>query len=186
MDVVKTNIEKMNGQAFIDSAEGQWTKLTIRLPLTLAIMRALIVKITNDLFAVPLNTVVELVKIREGLIRSVDKNEVFVLRDIVIPIVDLTKAFSVDGSDEKGGYLVICSIADKMVGIKIHAVVGQEEVVIKPLGEFLKNIKGISGATIRGDGKVIPILDIPGVISHFNMQRRIASQQQASLNAAAG
>ncbi|MDD5008594.1 MAG: chemotaxis protein CheA [Syntrophorhabdaceae bacterium] len=185
MDVVKTNIEKMNGQAYIDSEEGQWAKLTIRLPLTLAIMRALIVKIADDLFAVPLNTVVELVKIREGLIKSVDKNEVFVLRDIVIPIVDLSKTFSANDSNGKGGYLVICNITDKIVGLKVHAVVGQEEVVIKPLGEFLKNIKGISGATIRGDGKVIPILDIPGVISNFNIQRRVANQQQTVANAAA-
>lgn len=180
MDVVKTNIEKMNGQAYIDSEEGKWSKLTIRLPLTLAIMRALIVKIANDLFAVPLNTVMELVKIREGLIKSVDKNEVFVLRDIVIPIVDLSKTFSEEDANGKGGYLVICNIADKIIGIKVHTVVGQEEVVIKPLGEFLKNIKGISGATIRGDGRVIPILDIPGVISHFHAQRRIANQHQAA------
>ncbi|OPY73281.1 MAG: Chemotaxis protein CheA [Syntrophorhabdus sp. PtaU1.Bin058] len=185
MDVVKTNIEKMNGQAYIDSEEGKWSRLTIRLPLTLAIMRALIVKITDGLFAVPLNTVVELVKIREGLIKSVDKNEVFVLRDIVIPIVDLSKTFSEDGSNGKGGYLVICNIADKIIGIKVHAVVGQEEVVIKPLGEFLKNIKGISGATIRGDGKVIPILDIPGVISSFNIQRRMTSQQLTAAGVAA-
>ena len=183
MDVVKTNIEKMNGQAYIDSEEGQWSKLTIRLPLTLAIMRALIVKITDGLFAVPLNTVVELVKVKGGLIKSVDKNEVFVLRDIVIPIVDLSKTFSANGNNGKGGYLVICNIADKIVGIKVHTVVGQEEVVIKPLGEFLKNIKGISGATIRGDGKVIPILDIPGVISNFNIQRKIANQQQTAANA---
>jgi len=185
MDVVKTNIEKMNGQAYIDSEEGQWTRLTIRLPLTLAIMRALIVKIADELFAVPLNTVMELVKERKGLVKSVDKNEVFVLRDAVIPIVDLSKAFSAGGSNGKSGYLVICSIADKIVGIRVHSVIGQEEVVIKPLGEFLKNIKGISGATIRGDGKVIPILDIPGVISHFNIQRRMASQQQAAFGAAA-
>ncbi len=185
MDVVKTNIEKMNGQAYIDSEEGQWTRLTIRLPLTLAIMRALIVKIADELFAVPLNTVMELVKERKGLVKSVDKNEVFVLRDTVIPIVDLSRAFSAGGSNGKSGYLVICSIADKIVGIRVHSVIGQEEVVIKPLGEFLKNIKGISGATIRGDGKVIPILDIPGVISHFNIQRRMANQQQTAFSAAA-
>jgi len=178
MDVVKTNIEKMNGQAHIDSEEGKWTKLTIKLPLTLAIMRALIVKVTEELFAIPLNTVTELVKIREGLIKTVDKNEVLVLRNTVIPIVDLSKAFFINGEEDGSGYLVICNIGDKTIGIKVLSVIGQEEVVIKPLGEFLKDIKGISGATIRGDGKVILILDIPSVIINYSNHRRIHAQAQ--------
>jgi two-component system, chemotaxis family, sensor kinase CheA len=172
MDVVKTNIEKMNGQAYIDSEEGQWTKLTIKLPLTLAIMRALIVQVEDELFAIPLNTVTELVKLKEGLIKTVDKNEVMVLRKAVIPLVDLLKTFSVNKEDRKDGYVIICNIGEKTVGIKVHSVVGQEEVVIKPLGEFLKNIKGISGATIRGDGKVILILDIPSVILNYSNQKK--------------
>jgi len=172
MDVVRTNIEKMNGQAYIDSEEGQWTKLTIKLPLTLAIMRALIVKVDDELFAIPLNTVTELVKLKEGLIKTVDKNEVMVLRKAVIPLVDLLRTFSINREKKKDGYVVICNIGEKTVGIKVHSVVGQEEVVIKPLGEFLKNIKGISGATIRGDGKVILILDIPSVILHYSNQKK--------------
>jgi two-component system, chemotaxis family, sensor kinase CheA len=171
MDVVRTNIEKMNGQAHIDCEEGKWTKLTIKLPLTLAIMRALIVKVSREIFAIPLNTVTELVKIREGLIKTVDKNEVIVLRNTVIPVVDLRRAFFFNG-DEEGGYLVICNIGEKTIGIKVHSVIGQEEVVIKPLGEFLKDIKGISGATIRGDGKVILILDIPSTIMDYSMNRK--------------
>jgi two-component system chemotaxis sensor kinase CheA len=172
MDVVKTNIEKMNGQAYIDSEEGQWTKLTIKLPLTLAIMRALIVKVEDELFAIPLNTVTELVKLKEGLIKTVDKNEVMVLRKAAIPLVDLLRTFSRNREENKDGYVIICNVGEKTVGIKVHSVVGQEEVVIKPLGEFLKNIKGISGATIRGDGKVILILDIPSVILNYSNQKK--------------
>lgn len=178
MDVVKTNIEKMNGQAYIDSEEGKWTKLTIKLPLTLAIMRALIVKVCEELFAIPLNTVTELVKVRDGLIKTVDKNEVLVLRNTVIPIVDLRKAFLLKDEDDAGGYIVICNIGDKTIGVKVHSVIGQEEVVIKPLGEFLKDIKGISGATIRGDGKVILILDIPTIIINYSNNRRLYAQGQ--------
>ena len=163
MDVVKTNIEKMNGQVSVDSEEGQWTKLTLRLPLTLAIMRALIVRVLDELFAIPLNTVTELVKREEGLIRSVDKKEVLVLRDKVIPVVDLTRIFSKNVGDEDK-YIVICNIGEKTIGLKARAVEGQEEVVIKPLGEFLGNIKGIGGATIRGDGKAILILDMSALI----------------------
>lgn len=183
MDVVKTNIEKMNGQAYIDSEEGQWTRLTIKLPLTLAIMRALIVKVEDELFAIPLNTVTELVKLKDGVIKMVDKNEVMVLRKAVIPLVDLLKTFYINRNDDKSGYAIICSIGEKTVGIKVHSVVGQEEVVIKPLGEFLKNIKGISGATIRGDGKVILILDIPSVIQHYANQKK-TQQHQHSVAAA--
>lgn len=172
MDVVRTNIEKMNGQAHIDSEEGKWTKLTIKLPLTLAIMRALIVRVSREIFAIPLNTVTELVKVREGLIKTVDKSEVLVLRNTVIPVIDLRRAFFFNGNDD-GGYLVICNIGEKTIGIKVHSVIGQEEVVIKPLGEFLKDIKGISGATIRGDGKVILILDIPSVILNYSMHRKM-------------
>ncbi len=173
MDVVKTNIEKMNGQVYIDSEEGQWTRLTIKLPLTLAIMRALIVQVEDELFAIPLNTVTELVKLKEGTIKTVDKNEVMVLRNAVIPLVDLLRTFSIQKEERKDGYVIICNIGEKTVGIKVHSVVGQEEVVIKPLGEFLKNIKGISGATIRGDGKVILILDIPSVIIHYSNQKKV-------------
>jgi two-component system chemotaxis sensor kinase CheA len=185
MDVVRTNIEKMNGQAYIDSEEGQWTKLTIKLPLTLAIMRALIVKVDDELFAIPLNTVTELVKLKEGLIKTVDKNEVMVLRKAVIPLMDLLRTFSINREKKKDGYAVICNIGEKTVGIKVHSVVGQEEVVIKPLGEFLKNIKGISGATIRGDGKVILILDIPSVILHYSNQKKAYGHLHSVTGAAA-
>jgi two-component system chemotaxis sensor kinase CheA len=181
MDVVRTNIEKMNGQAHIDSEEGKWTKLTIKLPLTLAIMRALIVKVEEELFAIPLNTVTELVKLKEGLIKTVDKNEVLVLRNTVIPVVDLSKAFLMQSPEDGSGYVVICSIGEKILGIKVNSVIGQEEVVIKPLGEFLKDIKGISGATIRGDGKVILILDIPSVILNYTMHRKATAQIQAQM-----
>ncbi|HUJ69196.1 MAG TPA: chemotaxis protein CheA, partial [Syntrophorhabdales bacterium] len=180
MDVVKTNIEKMNGQVSIDSEEGQWTRISLRLPLTLAIMRALIVRVLDELFAIPLNTVTELVKREESLVRSVDKKEVLVLRDKVIPVVNLARIFSrSEGNEDK--YIVICNIGEKTIGIKATAVEGQEEVVIKPLGEFLGNIKGIGGATIRGDGKAILILDMSALmdvvalsVAAQNANRKIA------------
>jgi two-component system chemotaxis sensor kinase CheA len=186
MDVVKTNIEKMNGQVYIDSEEGKWTRLTLKLPLTLAIMRALIIRVQDELFAVPLNTVTELVKLRDGLIKPVDKNEALVLRDMVIPIVDLSKIFSSSDSRIDEGYIVVCNIGEKIIGVKAHSVVGQEEVVMKPLGEFLGNINGVGGATIRGDGKVILILDLPAVIEHYGTHRRglnpSRSYNQAMMN----
>lgn len=186
MDVVKTNIEKMNGQVYIDSDEGKWTRLTLKLPLTLAIMRALIIRVNQELFAIPLNTVTELVKLRDGLIKPVDKNEALVLRDMVIPIVDLSKIVGFSESRIDDGYIVVCNIGEKIIGIKAHSVVGQEEVVMKPLGEFLGNINGVGGATIRGDGKVILILDLPAIIEHYGNLRRglnpVRPLNQMSLN----
>jgi two-component system chemotaxis sensor kinase CheA len=135
-------------------------------------MRALIIRVNDELFAVPLNTVTELVKLRDGLIKPVDKNEALVLRDMVIPIVDLSRIFSSSDSHIDEGYIVVCNIGEKIIGVKAHSVVGQEEVVMKPLGEFLGNIKGVGGATIRGDGKVILILDLPAVIERYGNQRR--------------
>jgi two-component system chemotaxis sensor kinase CheA len=186
MDVVRTNIEKMNGQVYIDSEEGKWTRLTLKLPLTLAIMRALIIRVKDELFAVPLNTVTELVKLRDGLIKPVDKNEALVLRDMVIPVVDLSKVFASSDSHIDEGYIVVCNIGEKIIGVKAHSVIGQEEVVMKPLGEFLGNISGVGGATIRGDGKVILILDLPAVIEHYGTQRKglnpTRSYNQAMMN----
>jgi two-component system chemotaxis sensor kinase CheA len=177
MDVVRNNVEKMNGQVSIDSEEGRWTRLILRLPLTLAIMRALIVRVLDELFAIPLNTVTELVKLKEGLIKSVEKKEVLVLRDKVIPVVDLAKVFTGEAPEVEDRYIVICNIGEKTVGVKARAVEGQEEVVIKPLGTFLGNIKGVGGATIRGDGKAILILDMSALIDHISLQnghRKIA------------
>ena len=170
MDVVQTNIQKMNGQVSIDSEKGGWTRLTIKLPLTLAIMRALVVTVGDDIYALPLNAVEELVKLKEGAVKSVDKNEVLVLRDKIIPVVDLSKVFNCANGHEDDGYVVICNINNKIVGIKVQAVVGQEEVVIKPLGEFLGNVDGVGGVTIRGDGKAIPIVDVPAMVGTYIRQ----------------
>ncbi|HOJ43992.1 MAG TPA: chemotaxis protein CheA, partial [Syntrophorhabdaceae bacterium] len=135
MDVVKTNIEKMNGQVYVDSVKHQWTRISIRLPLTLAIMGALIVEIGSELYAIPLNNVIELVKLNRASIKTVDKNEVLMLRNEIVPILDVARIMSLtDTGKEK--YIVICKIGDKTLGLKVNTVVGQEEIVIKSLGEF--------------------------------------------------
>lgn len=180
MDVVKTNIEKMNGQAYIDSKQGEWTRLSIKLPLTLAIMGALMVEIGKELYAIPLSNVIELVKLKKESIKSVNKNEVLMLRDTIIPIVDVSKVMSIGVNGSAGGYLVICKIGEKIVGVKVGSVIGQEEIVIKPLGEFMGNINGICGATISGDGKVILILDIPAMINSSYMHKIHKKKEEKS------
>ena len=112
---------------------------------------------------------IELVKIKQDAIKSVNKNDVFMLRDTIVPIMDVSKIMSIGVNNSDGGYLVICKIGEKVVGVKVDSVVGQEEIVIKPLGEFMGNINGVGGATISGDGRVILILDIPSMMSNSYM-----------------
>jgi len=169
MDVVKTKIEKMNGHVHVEFEKNRWTKIVIRLALTLAIMKALIVRVFNNIFAIPLHSVIELVKAEDTIIKEVDKKEVILLRNKIIPLVDKDHPFFIRNTENKG-YIVICNMGENTIGLKVDAVLGQEEVVIKPLGEFLKNIKGISGATIRGDGRIILILDLNTLFAFHNVE----------------
>jgi len=107
--------------------------------------------------------------LRKESVKSVNKNDVFMLRDTIIPIMDVSKIMSIGVNGNDGGYLVICKIGERVVGVKVDSVIGQEEIVIKPLGEFMGNINGVGGATISGDGKVILILDIPAMINSSYM-----------------
>lgn len=172
MDVVKTKIERLNGQVYIDSEPNQWTKLVLKLPLTLAIMKSLVIEKDKELYAIPLNTVSELVKLKEEDIKFVDKKEVIVLREKIIPVLDLSSVFGRDRNGKGCGYLVVCNVEERQVAIKVDQVIGQEEVVIKPLGEFLGNIVGIGGATIRGDGRVILILDISSLVRAYSLSHQ--------------
>jgi two-component system chemotaxis sensor kinase CheA len=176
MDVVRKNIEKMNGQVYVDSEEDQWTRLTMKLPLTLAIMKALIVQVGQEFFAIPLSIVVELVKLQETKVKTIDRNEVVVLRDRIIPLVNLGGVLeSTNGTEQQDSSIIICNVFDKTIGLKVRSVIGQEEVVIKPLGEFLRHVKWVGGATIRGDGKVILILDIATIINGLNKHKTVAA-----------
>jgi len=168
MDVVKTKIEKMNGTVHVKFEKDKWTKISIRLALTLAIMKSLIVRVANNIFAIPLHSVIELVKTENTLFKEVDKKEVILLRNKIIPMIDKNHPFFNQTQDT--GYIVICTVGERTIGLKVDAVLGQEEVVIKPLGEYLQHLKGVCGATIRGDGRVILILDLNGLFNS-NMER---------------
>ncbi len=184
MDVVRKNIEKVNGQVYVDCEEGRWTRLTIKMPLTLAIMKALIVKVKSELFAIPLNMVVELVRLQDNMIKTVDGTEVVILRDKIIPLVDLSQMLTCSGETDQEKSIIICNVVDKIIGLKVHGVVGQEEVVIKPVGEFLSNIKWIGGATIRGDGRVVLILDIATIIANLGRHRASVQGMESTIGMA--
>lgn len=162
LDVVKTKIESLGGGIEINTVPDQGTTFLIRLPLTLAIIQALMVMVGEEKYAIPLSAIKETVIVASKDIKKVQKNEVTLLRGNVIPILRLGEMLDVEsnGSPEEDLTVVIVKKGERDIGLVVDSLIGQQEIVIKSLGNFLKNIKFIAGATILGDGKVALILDV--------------------------
>lgn len=213
MDIVTSNLQKLGAHIEINSKVGIGTVFTVKLPLTLAIIRGLLVTIRDCVYALPLVSVVETIKIKESNVHLVNHREVILQRGKTLPLVRLRNIFHVEApttpaertlermnknsskhklSSSSGGdmptladldrtealvmerstseesnylYLVVVGLADKQVGLVVDSLLGEQEVVIKTLGKFIGDIKGISGATILGDGHVALIVDVNGLIS---------------------
>jgi len=170
MDVVKTKITQLNGTVSIDSEKSRGSRLTIKVPLTLAIMPTLMVKLADQAFAFPLVSVVEIFHLDLTKTNVVDGQECVVVRDNVYPLF-YVKRWLVNGGygDEPtdSAHVVIVSVGTKRVGFIVDQLVGQEEVVIKPLGGLLHGTAGMAGATITGDGRIALILDIPSLLQRY-------------------
>jgi two-component system chemotaxis sensor kinase CheA len=165
MDVVRTNISRMNGSLELDSEPGQGSRVTIKLPLTVAIIQALMVEVECATFAIPLASVVEAVKVTKEEIKSVNGQAVLNLRERILPLLDLGETFQIpNGRSGEECYVVVVTIGEQHFGVVVDRLRAQEEVVIKSLGEFLANVKGVAGATITGDGKVVLILDMADLV----------------------
>ncbi|MDD4568961.1 MAG: chemotaxis protein CheA [Tepidanaerobacteraceae bacterium] len=166
LDVVKTKIESLGGSIEIKNKQDVGTTFLIRLPLTLAIIQALMVMVGEEKYAIPLSAIKETVIISVGEIKKVQKSEVTVLRGNVVPIVRLNRVLDIkrQKNDPLNLTLVIVRKGEKDVGLVVDDLIGQQEIVIKTLGSLLKNIKFIAGATILGDGQVALILDINNLI----------------------
>ena len=162
MDVVKTNIEKVNGIIDIDSQLGTGTSLKLKIPLTLAIIQALLVGVQEEHYAIPLASVLETVRISTDEIYTVEGRSVMRLRDDVLSLVHIGDIFEVERilDSSEHAYVVVLGLGTQKLGLIVDSLVGQEEIVIKSLGDYLKGIEGIAGATIRGDGGVTLIVDV--------------------------
>ena len=164
LDVVKTKIESLGGTVEVETEAGTGSKFIIRIPLTLAIIQALLVKISREKYAVPLSSIREIINIKPAEIHMVRKQEVILLRDSVIPVVRLDRILgvpdAVPDSEKKSLTCVIVKKGDKQSAFIVDALIGQQEIVIKSLGRALANVRFISGATILGDGNVALILDV--------------------------
>ena len=165
MDVVKTNIAKLNGIIDINSELGKGTSVIIKLPLTLAIIQALLVEVSDEVFVIPLGSVLETARIDVNEISYMNQMEAINLRGSILPLVRLDRLFNIsknetDNEEESHIYVVVVGLAEQKLGLVVNRMLGQEEVVIKSLGEDLGKTKGVSGATIMGDGRVRIILEI--------------------------
>jgi chemotaxis protein histidine kinase CheA len=161
MDVVKKNVEKLNGTLEVESTFRIQTQIQIKIPLTLAIIPALLVRVNNDLFTIPLSTVDETIRLNKEDMSKIEGVEVFHLRDETIPLLRLTEVFNIESKRKiDKDFAVIVKTGDTRVGLAVDELIGREEVVIKPLEDYLQERTGFSGATILGDGGISLILDI--------------------------
>ncbi len=174
MDVVKTNITRLNGAIQIDSKIGEGTRFTLKLPLTLAIIQSLLVHVGKETFAIPLHSVLEVVGLKDGDVQTIRGREVIRLREQVLPLVRIGQTLNVKDAhlDDSRSYAVIVGIAHHRLGLIVDDLVGQKEIVIKPLGSFLKKTPAVAGSTILGDGRVIMILDMAEIVRMENSRRR--------------
>ncbi len=170
MDVVKTRIAQLNGSVEIDSTLGKGSRLSIKVPLTLAIMPTLMVKLDAQMFALPLASVSEIFHLDLRKTNTVDGQLVIMVREHALPLFYLSR-WMVKGRRNcelpESGHVVVVQAGTQRVGFVVDQLIGQEEVVIKPLGALLHGIDGLSGATITGDGRIAIILDIPGLMKKY-------------------
>ncbi len=166
MDVVKTNVTKLRGLINVESKVGIGTKIIIKLPLTLAIIPGMIVKVNDQSMVIPLNSIIEVVRVHLDNINTISGREVIRMRDSVIPLIGVDELLNGVSykADKIWQYVVVVGIAEKRFGIKVDHLIGQKEIVIKSLGTYLGTIEGIAGSTILGDGTVIMILDVGELI----------------------
>lgn len=166
MDVVRTNIKKLNGIIDIKSESGQGSEFILKLPLTLAIIQALLVEVENEIYALPLASVLETVRVEGSEFHMVGGQEVFKRKDSVLPLMRLQRVFNVNIAErtDEACYVVVVGAAEKRLGLVVSGLLGQQEVAIKSLGKYLANIPGVGGSTILGDGRVTLIVDPVGLI----------------------
>ncbi len=165
LDVVKSKIESINGSVEIETNINIGTKFIIRIPLTLAIIQALLVRLGNEIYAIPLSSITEITDIKKEDIRDIQGQEIMLYRGKTIPVVKLNKLLNIDFNEDVDEYVVVVvRKGEKQAGLLVDSLIGQQEIVIKPLGKYLSKIKYLSGATILGNGSISLIIDVNSLI----------------------
>lgn len=161
LDVVKTQIEKLNGTVVVTSTPNAGTKFSIRLPLTVAIIQGLLVRVGSEVYSIPIASVIESHRVRAEEISTIDNYEVLNVRNEVISVLRLSRLFGIkDASNSEYNFVVMVGSSDKKIGVMVDALIGEEDVVIKPLHDQFTNSPAIAGASILGDGSVSLIIDV--------------------------
>ncbi|RXI45871.1 chemotaxis protein CheA [Clostridium tetani] len=164
MDVVKTKIASLGGSVEVISEENKGSSFIIRLPLTLQIIQALLVKVGEETMAISLGYIDRVIDFKEDLIKKTNNKEVIIYNENVIPLIRLSKRLNLEESNSKKKYIVIVKVGEKNIGLVVDSLLGQQEIVIKPLGKTLQGLKEYIGATILGDGLVTLILDVSSLV----------------------
>lgn len=182
LDVVKRQIEKLNGMVTVTSQRGKGTKFTIKLPLTLAIIQGLLVRVGREIYSIPITSVIESHRIRPSDIKMIDNYEVFNVRSDVVSLLRLNRLFRIQ-TNERGDYcfVVIVGTADKRMGLMVDSLIGEEDVVIKPLHDQFTNSPGIAGASILGDGSVCLIIDVSQLLE-LGQKKELEERQRLELS----
>ncbi len=162
MDVVMNTVSSFRGTIDIETERGKGTKITLSFPLTVGIIRSLLVSVSGRLFAIPIYSVLEIIQGEDAQITTVSGKEVLILRELTIPLINLGEALEMENGNV--GYVIVSQVGSQKVAFTVDDLFGDEEVVVKPLGKIIGEVQGISGATITGDGKVVLILDLDGIL----------------------
>jgi two-component system chemotaxis sensor kinase CheA len=187
LDVAKTNIAKLGGIVDITSDVGIGTKMTITLPITLAIINVLLVEVGPRLFAVPLASVEEAIALDESQVRTVEAREVLTVRGASLPICRLSRLFGIPprARERSRAFVVIAQVGNRRLGFVVDELVGQQDIVIKPLGKSLKSVRGFAGATELGDQRVALVIDVAALIEEVLLPaetRFLASAAESGRN----
>ncbi len=174
MDIVRSHLERINGMIEIDTRLGRGTRFTIKLPLTLAISRSLLVELNKQFFAFPLGNVMEIISVTRADVQYMQKREVVLVRGEVMPLfhLDTVLGMSSAASRRERYPVVVVGLSDRRVGFIVDELIGEQEIVIKSLGDYIGQVPGLAGATIMGDGKVALILDVRGLVSQAGVDKR--------------
>ncbi|MCT8977421.1 chemotaxis protein CheA [Clostridium sp. CX1] len=174
MDIVRNHIDKLNGIIETETEEGQGTKFKIKLPLTLAILRGLLIKLRDVIYALPMSNVIEIVRKEKSEIENVKGQPIVMVRGKIIPLVWLHDYFNISRTTErKNVFVVIIGVAEKQIGIVVDELIGNQEIVVKSFGGYIGKVDGFSGATILGDGSVACILDVVGIAKMVASRRNL-------------
>ncbi len=178
MDVVKKNVSRLSGMIDIETEVGMGTRFTLTLPITLAIIKALIVEAAGQVFAIPLNAVLEILQATQDQVRTVETREVIAIREDTVPLLRLTRAFNLSEEQRAGSfYVILVGLAERRLGIVVDGLKDQQEIVIKPLGKRLAEIPGIAGATELGDKRgVVLVLDVESLVEGAFRKTVVRSQ----------